>query len=242
MYAIKSVGVIDIKLLGTIKKMTERLIKSMLEIKKETPVLVCIDGIDGSGKTIFAKRLTNKIQSIYKNVILCSVDNFHNPKKIRYRKGKDSDVGFYEDSYNYSRLITDLLEPFKKGKGVYIDSIFDVNNDAPTISRPKEINKDSILIVEGIFLQRPELFKFWDLRIYLDVDFETTLKRNINRQIDKKRIGRREEIILRYKRRYMPGQKLYFNEAEPKENANIVIDNSDYNNPSITKYKAPNKG
>jgi len=184
--------------------------------------------------------LTNEFQSLYKNIILCSVDDFHNPKEIRYQKGKDSDIGFYEDSYNYSKLISNLLEPFRKGKGVYIDSIFDVDNDTPTFSRPKKVNKDSILIVEGIFLQRQELFKYWDLRIFLDVDFETTLNRNINRQIDKNRIGRKEEIILRYKKRYMPGQKLYFSQAEPKENANILIDNSDYNNPKIVNYKAPN--
>lgn len=222
--------------------MTSRIIKSILEIKRETPVLVCIDGVDGAGKTYFARRLTNELKSVFNNVILCSVDNFHNNRDIRYQKGKDSDIGFYEDSYNYSKLISNLLMPFKMGTGVYIDSIFDVDNNTTNISRAKEVSMDSILILEGVFLQRPELSHFWDLRIFLDVDFETTLNRNINRQIDKSRIGLKEEIKLRYKTRYMPGQKLYFKQADPKGNANIVIDNSDYNKPLITKYKAPNNG
>jgi len=217
--------------------MTDRIIKSILGINKETPVLVCIDGVDGSGKTYFARTLTNEIQSIYKDVVLCSVDNFHNHMEIRYQKGKDSHVGFYEDSYNYSKLISNLLEPFKKGRGVFIDSIFDVDNNIPTIVTPKAVSKSSILIVEGIFLQRPELSEFWDLKIFLDVDFQTTLNRNINRQVDKKRIGHKEEIIFKYKTRYLPGQKLYFSQAAPKKNADIVIDNSDYKNPIILKFK-----
>lgn len=221
-------------------KMTSRIVESILEIQKETPVLVCIDGVDGAGKTYFAKRLTNELKSVSHNVILCSVDNFHNTQDIRYQKGKDSDVGFYEDSYNYPKLISNLLMPFKMGTGVYIDSIFDVDKNTPNISRAKEVSMDSILILEGIFLQRPELSNFWDLRIFLDVNFETILNRNINRQINKSRIGLKEEIILRYKMRYIPGQKLYFKQADPKENANIVIDNSDYNKPIITKYKASN--
>ena len=181
--------------------MTSRIIKSILEIKRETPVLVCIDGVDGAGKTYFARRLTNELKSVFNNVILCSVDNFHNNRDIRYQKGKDSDIGFYEDSYNYSKLISNLLMPFKMGTGVYIDSIFDVDNNTTNISRAKEVSMDSILILEGVFLQRPELSHFWDLRIFLDVDFETTLNRNINRQIDKSRIGLKEEIKLRYKTR-----------------------------------------
>jgi hypothetical protein len=42
-------------------------------------------------------------------------------------------------------------------------------------------------------------------------------------------------IILqaRYKRRYVPGQRLYFREAKPKEQASIIVDNNGYWNPAI---------
>jgi len=215
--------------------MKNSLAKRILGIKKKTPVLVCIDGVDGSGKTCFANSLKNEIQSTHRNIVLCSVDNFHHPKLRRYQKGKDSPIGFYKDSYNYSQLISNVLLPFTRGEGYYKDSILNVDRNVPTNANPKMVLKNSILIVEGIFLQRPELEGYWDLKIFLEIDFKLALNRNIYRALDNEASTDIEGLISRYKKRYMPGQKLYFKEAQPKKNADIVIDNSDYNNPRLLK-------
>lgn len=74
-------------------------------------VRVAVDGIDGAGKTIFADELASHIKRLSRPVIRASVDSFHQPKAARYKKGTDSAVGFYEDSFDYVKLRTLLLDP-----------------------------------------------------------------------------------------------------------------------------------
>lgn len=91
--------------------------------------------------------------------------------------------------------------------------------------------------MEGVFLFRPELVKYWDLKIFLDVSFEENVQRAISRNIEKEHLG--SEVIIRskYEKRYIPGQKLYFMDAHPKEIADIVINNNNYNNPMVVSDK-----
>ncbi|HEV8368429.1 MAG TPA: hypothetical protein VGQ39_10805 [Pyrinomonadaceae bacterium] len=42
-----------------------------------------------------------------------------------------------------------------------------------------------------------------------------------------------EEVRRRYEQRYIPGQKLYFDQCHPRERANVVIDNNEEWNPVL---------
>ena len=84
-------------------------------------------------------------------------------------------------------------------------------------------------------MQRPELVGFWDLKAFLDVDFKTNLQRNIDRaNLSNDPIALRR-LIERFNVRYKSGQELYFAESKPKDAADIVIDNNDFNAPIFTR-------
>ncbi|MFA5855446.1 MAG: hypothetical protein WC846_04175 [Candidatus Gracilibacteria bacterium] len=102
------------------------------------------------------------------------------------------------------------------------------NLNSPTVTA----EKDSILIINGIFLMRPELVGHFDLKILLLVSEKTVLSRAVNRDSF---LGSKEEILKKYALRYTPGEKLYFEDAKPLEKADIVIDNNDFENPEIVK-------
>ena len=89
--------------------------------------------------------------------------------------------------------------------------------------------------MEGFFLLRPELVDYWDLKIFLDVDFKITLQRIIKRSAEHNEIISIEKIIEKFNKRYMPGQQLYFEHANSKAHADIIIDNSYFELPKITK-------
>ena len=76
---------------------------------------VGVDGVDGVGKTVFADMLGRAIEANGRAVIRASVDGFHNPRKERYRRGRDSPVGFYLDSFDYAGLKKVLLDPLGPG-------------------------------------------------------------------------------------------------------------------------------
>ena len=49
---------------------------------------VGIDGVDGAGKTTLADRLGQVLEAAGHKIIRSSIDGFHNPRAIRYVRGK----------------------------------------------------------------------------------------------------------------------------------------------------------
>ncbi len=211
--------------------------ESVEAIQLDHPVRVAIDGVDGAGKTVFADSFTDYLRSMTtRQVIRSTIDKFHNPRHIRYERGPDSPEGYYRDSFNVDALIDCLLQPLGPGGSLrYRKASFDYMTDAKIEVQTELADKTAILIFDGIFLLRPELLTHWDFKIFLDVPFEVTAKRVLDRQKDKDYIGQKNDIERRYRVRYIPGQKLYLSEANPKEKADIIIDNSNPNNPLLSK-------
>jgi len=219
------------------KNLIQKLATKILSINKPNPIKVAIDGIDASGKTYLANELTKYLQNSKRQIINSSIDGFHNPKKIRYKKGRSSPNGYYKDSFNYQSVIKNLLLPLSaKGNLRYCVATFDYQINQEIKTSLKIAKQNAILIMDGVFLLRPELINYWDLKIFLNVDFKTTLLRAIQREKDQKTLGNKQDIINWYKIRYIPGQKLYFAESNPQKKANIIIDNNNFNYPKINKF------
>ena len=190
---------------------------------------IAIDGVDGAGKTTFADELAAFLSSKNK-IIRASVDGFHNPKAVRYRRGRDSPEGFFLDSYNYEEFRKSLLDPLSSNScGFYRTRIFDHKSDSPIDTQPILAEPGSILIVDGIFLHRPELRDYWDFSIFLDVDFSISIPRGAQRGPD---FGSADpKAPENY--RYIEGQKLYFRKCYPKYYASMVVNNDDLLAPTI---------
>ena len=204
----------------------------ILRIEQPHPVRVAIDGPDAAGKTTLAQELAAPLQARRRPVIRASIDGFHNPALVRYGRGENSPEGYYRDSFNYRALIESLLNPLgPDGSRRYRSAVFDYRTDseAQTAIRVAEVN--AILLFDGVFLLRPELAGYWDFSIFVEAAFGVTLARAERR--DAFLFGGVGGVRRRYERRYMPGQKLYFDECRPKELATVVVDNNDPRNPVI---------
>jgi len=214
------------------KDLLKYLADKITEIKIHHPTRVAIDGVDASGKTTLANELAEVLKTSERQIVRVSIDGFHNPKQVRYQKGRNSPEGYYQDSFDYQALIENVLKPLgENGNLLYTKAVFDFKTDAKVVLPSEKAEKDAILIMEGIFLFRPEVASNWDLKIFIDVDFKITVQRALKR--DGYYLGSEQEILEKYNQRYIPGQKLYFKEAKPLEQADIIIDNSDFENPLI---------
>ena len=71
------------------------------------------------------------------------------------------------------------------------------------------------LILEGSYAFHPELYPYYDLRIFLD----------INPEIQKKRLQNREtpESYQRFLDRWIPLEEKYFETFDPKEKADLYF-------------------
>ena len=201
------------------------------------PLRVAIDGVDAAGKTILANELTHLLQNSKRQVIQASVDDFHRPKALRRQKGSLSPEGFYQDSYDYEALIKKLLQPLGPGGDrQYITAVHDVVLDSPVHSEAQTADDDAILIMDGIFLLRPQLYPYWDLTIYVHADFTNTVPRGAARDADL--YGSPARAKQRYEERYVPGQQIYLEEVGPLDKADILIDNNDIESPVILRIKS----
>jgi uridine kinase len=190
--------------------------------------MVAVDGVDGAGKTMFADALAYRLEADGLTVVRASIDDFHNPRAVRYARGKDSPEGFYLDSYNLDALREALLFPARVDMPFKI-ATFDHRADRPVATNPLKVPLPAVLIFDGVFLHRKELRDEWDLTIFLDVPFEVSYARMA------KRDGSDPDPRAAANRRYYEGQQLYFRSANPQRQADILIDYADFDLPRIVR-------
>jgi len=207
----------------------------ILEHKRDLPLRVGIDGIDAAGKTILAERIASCLTKNGHPVIRASIDGFHNPSIIRHQRGSYSPEGYYYDSFNYELLKSCLLEPLEpEGNKVCSLKVFDFKTDTEIHADEIKATNASILLFDGVFLFRREIEKYWDLKIFVDVDFQTNLMRALER--DGYLFSDENEILRKYQERYIPGQRIYLEAEKPMLKADIVVDNNDYLKPFIENH------
>ena len=204
-------------------------------LQRTHPVRVAITGIDAAGKTTLADELAQALPSAGRTVIRASIDGFQRPRAERYRRGNLSPLGYYEDSFDYAALKAALLLPLGPGGNrCYRHAVFDVLNDTPLTLPPEEAPANALLLVDGVFLLRPEIADLWEYVIFVKIDFETGLQRALQRDLPV--FGSGNIIQQRYQQRYYPGQRLYLEQARPEEQANAIVDNNDVLFPKVIFY------
>lgn len=208
--------------------MTERLAEHIDELRLSHPTRVAVDGRTASGKTTFADALATAVQQRGRPVIRASVDGFHRPRVERHRRGRQSPEGYYEDARDLHALRQLLLDPLGPGGDRhYVTASFDLDRDKPLARLPEQATSDAVLIVDGTFLQRPELSDAWDFVIFLDVHADEARRRGVER--DAAGLGGNAIASELYDRRYGPAFARYDAECRPADNADIVVDNSSGN-------------
>ncbi|MBR1131926.1 uridine kinase [Bradyrhizobium iriomotense] len=210
------------------KQLLSELADRLVMTAPDRIVRVAIDGVDGAGKTTFADELGSVVATKGRPIIRASVDGFHNPKAVRYQCGRHSPEGFFKDSYNYPALKQYLLDPLSPGGSRrYRRAFFDHVTDDIVPVNDLEAPPSSILLIDGIFLHRPELLPYWDASIFLRTDFTVSVARCASRD------GSSPDPAAQSNRRYVEGQRLYLRSCQPEAKATIVIDYNDLAIPSI---------
>ena len=170
--------------------------------------VVGINGIDCSGKTTFAKSVSkyfthHKIENDH-----LDIDNFNNPaiESETYKAFVSGSWG-EEDLNKYYELIIN-----------YSDAI-------RAVSESKK--KYPLVILDGIFIYKPQLVDLFDLKIYLDIDISLGRKRFAKRS-SLKQDKRPFEI---YDEIWMLSHIRYESEVHPKQLGDLVIDYNDESKP-----------
>ena len=191
-------------------------------------VRVAVDGVDGSGKTVFADELAAELGARGRSVVRVSADDWHQVRELRYARGRTSPEGFWLDSYDYARLRAEVLEPLGPGGSRdYRPRGHDLESDEVLAGPLTRAPAGSVVLVDGLFLQRAELEGCFDFAIWLDVPFEETAARMAQRD------GTSPDPEDPSMQRYVGAQRTYFAQRTPWNRADLVVDNTDLAAPFV---------
>lgn|GEM_PF-4876023 len=172
-----------------------------------TSALVTVSGIDGSGKSEWARRLLAACAA--KGVVtrFLATDDFRRP--VTWQVPGRSELDIYYDDY------------------------FDLAGFDGAVSAARAAaDAGTVLVVEGIMLRRvPSLAEAF--AIYLETTRATAYARMLERALG--RGLSHVDAVHRITARYFPAQDRYQAAFAPAEHADLLVDNEDYEHPRILR-------
>jgi uridine kinase len=196
---------------------------------------VVVDGLTGAGKTTFADELASVVRSLGRSTLRASLDDFKHP--WRHSRAHDYDrvsgEGYYRNPHDFASAQALLLQPAgPMGNGIVVLCAHDPLTGIDRRSTVVEAPSDAVLIIDGVFGMRPEYNDFWDVRIWLKADPAVALARGIGRDTE---LEGHDEAVRVHVERFAVGERLYVDEVDPVEKADIIVDNTDLENPTIVR-------
>lgn len=197
-------------------------------------VRVAVDGRTAAGKTSLGHELARRIADSGRVVLRASLDDFKRPWSEAHTYDRVSGEGYYrnaQDSGAARRLLLDPAAP--DGSGLValcsIDPLTQVDHSNTTVEMPA----DGVLIVDGVFAFRPALDPCWDLRIWVEIDPELSVRRGVARDTALEGGAAHAEAL--HRDRYLIGETIYIDDVDPASRADIVVDNADLATPRIVR-------
>jgi len=204
--------------------------KILAEIKqrkrKEKAFVIGVNGIDCSGKTVFAGALEDYLKAKGCKTQSIHLDDFHNPREIRY-SGSNQAENYFNKSFNTDLIIETLLIPIRENSRLETNlTLLNLDTDKLEIIRKYTINPNTVVIFEGVFLFRKELAPYTDYKIFLEIPLDESKRRATVRDA--------QASPDKYDTKYLPAQKKYLEEYPLPLVADLIIDNKEPEYPKIT--------
>lgn len=171
------------------------------------PYVIAIDGKCGSGKSTLASFIQGHIEC---NVI--HMDDFYLPFAKRDPHWETIPGG----NMDFDRLKESVLTPAKAGIDISYQKYF-CREDSLLL--PVLLKPTGLVVVEGSYSHYPDLSKWYDLKIFLTCSKEQQKARLIQREGERFRF---------YEERWIPMEERYYNAFAVKEQADLVIETTDY--------------
>lgn len=200
--------------------MVDTLGEKLLSLRKEgIHLVVGIDGLGGAGKTTLAKELSKIFLSENIPVTTIHLDDYIVEKNKRYNTGYEEWYEYYYLQWDIERLKIELFNKLDDHCQKFILPFYDWERDC-TIPKQINIPHHSIVLVEGVFLQRKEWKSFFDVMIFVDCPLGMRMQRVLERD---KYLGDYEIRLNKYKKRYWVAEDYYLEEVNPLKNADFIF-------------------
>ena len=211
----------------------DRLVE-MIDSLGDRRLRIAIDGLTAAGKTSLGHELARGLGRRGRPVFRASLDDFKRPWSERHLYDRESGEGYYRNAFDREaacRLLLDPSDPTADGIVALcsIDPLTQIDHSAVKSAMPA----NGVLVVDGVFAYRPEINSYWDLRIWVEIDAELSVRRGVERDaaID----GGVEAAEALHRDRYLVGEMLYIEEVDPRSFVEVIVDNTDIARPRLVR-------
>lgn len=159
-------------------------------MNQESPVIVAIDGMSGSGKTTFADYISQQY-----DCHIIHMDDFFLRKDQRTAE-RLSEIG---GNIDYERFSSEVLSPLKKGVAFSYQK-YDCKTGC--FSKSVSVSPKPLYIIEGAYSTHPYFQNPYDLMLFLEIDSEVQKARILSRN--------GKEMYERFISEWIPMENVYF--------------------------------
>ena len=147
------------------KDVLDALAEEILHNYPSGRVIVAVDGDTSSDASGLADDLATTFRDGGRKAFRASLTNFH---RSRAERGDETAAAYYDGAYDYSLFRRVLIDPFRSaGSTSFVLSGYDEARDMAVQPKWQSAGADAILIVDGQFLNRPELAGLWNYSIWV---------------------------------------------------------------------------
>lgn len=172
-------------------------------MKSEKPFLLAIEGRCGAGKTTMAERIRAK-----SGCAVIPMDHFFLRPDMRSEERLREPGG----NVDYERFQEEVLVPLEEGRPF---SYRPFSCRIQAFAKPICITPGRLVVIEGSYSCHPRLFPYYDLSLFLDIDFQEQLRRI------EKRNGR--DGLADFQEKWIPLEERYFRECGIAEKCSLYI-------------------
>lgn len=222
-------------ILSKVEKMLKmRMIQAKEGEIRQKPILIAIDGRCAAGKSTLGNMLQRAVNDMIEDAGTGRIDGAEDGKDeeaFRKYQGEGCALFHMDDFFlrpeqrteerlaqpggnvDYERFLSEVLLPFAKGGDVMYRR-FDCA--LMSVMPGERIMRAPVGIVEGSYSCHPALRKYYDLRIFLDINYEEQLKRI------EKRNG--PEALEVFREKWIPLEEQYFEKCGVEECCQIRLE------------------
>ncbi|MFI8567953.1 hypothetical protein ACIGGF_15485 [Rhodococcus sp. NPDC078407] len=198
------------------------MVRDVLSRPQGHPLRVAIDGVTASGKSTCARWLVDAVAAHGRPAVHVTMDGFHHRRAHRYRQGRASALGYYQDAYDFDALCRHVLIPLgPNDSGSIRRRIIDLATDEPVDDPLEPVPIDAIVVVDGTFLHRPPLPDYWDYTVFVDTPMDVAQARGVARDADA--LGGEPAAVRAFEQRYHAACRIYLDEVDPRSRATRVL-------------------
>ncbi|SOC43208.1 kinase [Ureibacillus acetophenoni] len=176
-----------------------------------------IDGLSGAGKTTLVNRLQSEMKDRC-NVIVIHIDDHIVERNKRYDTGYEEWYEYYYLQWDINMLVDKLFNEIHRNSSKITLPYYEKSMDK-SIDKTLLVTPESMIVIEGVFLQRKEWKSYYDFTVFIDCPREVRYERVLQRD---RYIGNEQAILDKYKRRYWLGEEHYLKTVNPLKKANSI--------------------